>query len=226
MPIIAGVLLTAGLIALVFPKLSQWSYEKGAEKVKEDFLTNNAAADNSAFEALYALLQVENKELFETGQSGLSDAFSYEQPAVDLSEYGIKDNCIGFISIPTAQIDLPIYLGANHANMRKGAVHLTETSYPVGGINTNTVIAAHRGRIVEMFRRIHLIEIGDELTIQNFRETLTYRAKEKKIIWPNEIEEILIQPDSDILTLISCHPLGGEAQRYVVYCERVVTEGN
>ena len=227
MPVAALVLLTAGLVALTFPLLSQWNYENGLEKTKEEFFSGIAPAEgNDAFDKLYALMQEENKALFESGQSGLSDAFSYEQPGVDLSEYGIKDNCIGFISIPTAQIELPLYLGANTANMRKGAVHLTQTSYPVGGDNTNSVIAAHRGRIVEMFRKIHLIEIGDEITVRNFRETLTYRATSRKIIRPNEIDEILIRPGSDMITLVSCHPLGATSQRYVVYCERVYAETN
>jgi len=225
MPVAAVILLTAGLVALTFPLLSQWNYESGLAKTKKDFFSGIAPAEgDDTFDALYALLQAENKALFESGQSGLSDAFSYEQPGVDLSEYGIKDNCIGFISIPTAQIELPLYLGANTANMRKGAVHLTQTSYPIGGGNTNSVIAAHRGRIVEMFRKIHLIEIGDEITVQNFRETLIYRATERKIIRPNEIDEILIRPGSDMITLVSCHPLGATSQRYVVYCERVYAE--
>ena len=175
-----------------------------------------------AYDRLYEYLKAENVRIFETGQAGLTDAFSYEQPAVDLSKYGIKENRIGFISIPSIKVELPLYLGANIKQMRKGAVHLTQTSYPIGGENTNCVIAAHRGSSVPMLRNIHKIKIGDKITVMNFRETLVYRAAEIKIIKPHQISEIKIQPGRDLITLVSCNPLGKNYQRYVLYCERVL----
>jgi len=212
--------LLAGLGVLFYPQLHDLFYRRQIADVKKDFMWDKTPG-NSSYDALYELLKAENERLFATGQNGLVDAFSYEQPAVDLSEYGIRDNCIGFISIPCIKIELPIYLGANTENMLKGSTHLTQTSYPIGGENTNCVIAAHRGRSVRQFREIHKIAIGDEITITNFRETLTYRAAKIKIISPSDIAEILIQPDKDLVTLISCHPLGANYQRYAVYCERV-----
>jgi len=217
---LAVITLLAGLSVLFYPQLHELSYRREIADVKKEFLRDKAPG-NSDWDALYERLKAENERLFATGQNGLVDAFSYEQPAVDLSEYGIRDNCIGFIHLPSIDIELPIYLGANSENMMKGAVHLTQTSYPIGGKNTNCVIAAHRGRSVKQFRTIDKIQIGDEVTITNFRETLTYRACEIKIIYPSDIGEILIQPGRDLITLFSCHPLGNNYQRYVVYCERV-----
>jgi len=44
---------------------------------------------------------------------------------------------------------------------------------------------------------------------------------ETKIIDPNDVEEILIQQDRELLTLLTCHPYAsGGKYRYVVYCER------
>lgn len=34
------------------------------------------------------------------------------------------------------------------------------------------------------------------------------------------VAALLIQPGRDLLTLVTCHPLGSNRQRYVVYCER------
>ena len=213
----ALIVLLAGFGVVFYPAAKNALYENEIAQIKEDFL--EIPGDN--YGALYAFLKAENERLFQTGQKGLTDAFSYEQPAVDLSQYGIKDNCIGFINIPCIKIELPIYLGANSANMMKGAVHLTETSYPIGGQNTNCVIAAHRGQSVRQFRTIDKIQIGDEVILTNFRETLFYKAVQIKIIDPSDIDKILIQPDRDLITLFSCHPLGANYQRYVVYCHRV-----
>ena len=219
--IVAALLvLVAGLGVLLFPKAKDFVYDRETANLKKEFLEN--PSDN--YDALYAFLKAENERLFATGQNDLVDAFSYEQPSVDLSEYGIKDNIIGFVSLPRINIELPIYLGANEKNMMKGAVHLTETSYPIGGPDTNSVIAAHRGQTVRQFREIHKIQEGDEIILTNFRETLTYRVLEYKIIWPWETHEILIQPGRELLSLFSCHPLGDNTprnQRYLVVCERV-----
>jgi len=216
----------AGLCVLCYPGAEEAVYEHDVAELKAEFCAQPLPGgenpdEETAADRLYAKLRQENERLYADGQAGLKDAFSYQQPAVDLSKYGIEDNCIGFIDIPRISMELPIYLGANTENMAKGAVHLTQTSYPIGGENTNCVIAAHRGTSLVMFRNIHKIQIGDEVTIRNFRETLVYRAVETKIISPSDIGEILIQPGRDLVTLISCNPLGHNYQRYVVYCERV-----
>ncbi|MDR1815568.1 MAG: class C sortase [Clostridiales Family XIII bacterium] len=215
-------LFVCGLVVAVFPQVDELAYEHEVSGLKDAYVAyadKGAAKDEE--DLLYDRLRRENETLYQTGQAGLTDAFSYEQPAVDLSAYGIEDNCIGFVSIPCIDMELPIYLGANTENMAKGAVHLTQTSYPIGGENTNCVIAAHRGTSLVMFRNIHKIEIGDEVTITNFRGPLTYRATEIRIIDPSDVDAIRIQPGRDLLTLISCNPLGHNYERYVVYCERV-----
>ena len=211
-----------------YPYLEQMVYENEIADLKRDFLhdvENPPTSDEpglSLYDLLYEHLKAENQKLYETGQEGLTDAFSYQQPAVDLSAYGIKDNCIGFISISSINMELPLYLGANNENMKNGAVHLTQTSYPIGGNNTNSVIAAHRGTSLVMFRNIHKIAIGDEIIITNFREVLKYRAMKIEIIYPTDVHKLLIQENRDMITLITCNPLGKNYQRYVLYCERVL----
>ena len=145
-----------GIGFLLYPKISNYFYEKDVQKQKDDFIvkiekieseaesTNNEDKSN-ILDELYNLLKQENENLYKNHQSNLTDPFSYEQSAIDLSKYGISNNTIGFLRIPKMEIEVPILLGANKANMLKGAVHLTETSYPIGGENTNSVIAAHRG---------------------------------------------------------------------------------
>jgi sortase A len=219
------VLLIAGIATVMYPPVREWMYEREVAALKEEFIRQTGKPANedttNRFDELYQMLQKENEQLHETGQDGLRDAFSYQQPAIDLSEYGIMDNRIGFIMLPAIGMELPIYLGANDANMSKGAVHLTQTSYPIGGVNTNSVIAAHRGTNLVMFLNIHRMVVGDEVIITNFREELIYRTVEIKIINPSDTDEILIQKDKDMVTLITCNPINGNYQRYVVYCERV-----
>ena len=73
---------------------------------------------------------------------------------------------IGVLWIPRIEENLPIYLGADHDNMAKGAALLGETSMPLGETDSNTVIAAHRGwKGIPMFRNIQQLQIGDKIQI-------------------------------------------------------------
>lgn len=192
-----------------------------------DVSENSASADPQFVgnQELYQKLKEYNQELFETGQKNLSDPWSYRQNTFDLSAYGVKDDVIALLKIPAMDIELPVYLGANEQNMAKGAGHLTETSMPVGGENTNCVIAAHRGwKGIPMFRDIEKLELGDTLTMTNYWETLTYVVTEIKVIKPNDSHEIFIQPDKDMVTILTCHPYTKNYRRYVVYFERTETD--
>lgn len=219
--LLAVLLLLVGLGVLLFPQISQQIYNYGTRQLVREF-EQSMATQSDLLEQLYQRLLEENRSLYLQGQRNLYDPFSYEQPGVDLSRYGITDNLIGYLDIPRLGEQLPIYLGANEENMKRGAVHLTETSYPIGGENTNVVLAAHRGYYrAAMFRHIEKMEDGDELTIRNFRQTLTYKVVGTEIILPDEVDKVLIQGGRDMLTLVTCHPYGQNSHRYIVYCERV-----
>ena len=57
--------------------------------------------------------------------------------------------------------------------------------------------------------------------ITNYWETLHYTVAEIKIIRPNEISQVLIQPTRDLLTIFTCHPYAsGGKYRYLLICER------
>ena len=215
-------LLLAGMALLLFPVITDWMYRARTEGAYRDFVQwSRNDAETDSLDKLYRELVRRNGELYENGQQELDDPFSYQQPDVDLSAYGLEGNIIGFVSIEKMNVRLPILLGANEENMKQGAAHLTNTSYPVGGGNTNCVLAAHRGYSrTAMFRDIELLEPGDEVVIENFRETLVYETVETKVIDPDEIQEVLIQDGKDMVTLITCHPYRENRQRYVVYCER------
>ena len=162
-----------------------------------------------------------NENIFANHQAELSDPWSYEQSSFDLTEYGMEDNVAAVIEIPRMDVELPVYLGATRENMERGAVQLGQTSLPIGGADTNCVIAAHRGyRGIPMFQYIEDVQVGDPVILTNLWETLVYRVSEIKVIDPSDIREILIRPGEDMVTLFTCHPYTHNYQRYVVLCTR------
>ena len=222
--IIAILFIIFGVFLFCYPSVSNYVYEQNVQEKKEEFVVKISADENvSTFDKLYQELQNRNQELYENKQENLVDPFSYEQPTIDLSEYGISDNIIGYIRIPKMNVELPILLGANSVNMKKGAVHLTETSYPIGGANTNSVIAAHRGYgKAVLFRNIDKLVVGDKIYIQNFKEELSYEVYDIKLVDPDDTSELLILEGEDIITLITCHPYRVNTQRYIVKAKRIL----
>lgn len=222
--LLAILMIIMGIILSFIPYISNFLYNEKVEKTKDNFIEKISNENKEdILEKLYQELKKRNEELFENKQKNLEDPFSYEQKKVDLSEYGIEDNIIGYIKIPKMNVELPILLGANTENMSKGAVHLTETSYPIGGENTNSVIAAHRGwSWSSMFRNIDKLELGDKVYIQNFREELTYEVYDIRIINPTDINELLIEEGKNIITLITCHPYRVNTQRYIVKAKAIL----
>ncbi len=164
-----------------------------------------------------------NESLYESGQAGLSNPSAYEAPSFQLSDYGIDSEVFGVISIPKLEVELPLYLGATRQHMAEGAAHMTQTSLPIGGDNTNCVIAGHRGwKGAAFFLYLPQLEQGDIVQVTNLWETLTYQVVGTKIISPTDVESIHIQPGKELITLLTCHPpASGGKQRYLVFCERV-----
>jgi sortase A len=139
-----------------------------------------------------------------------------------LGDFGLTDEVFGVISIPVIDLSMPIYLGATDVHLANGAAQLSQTSLPIGGNNTNCVIAGHRGwNGAAYFRSVTVLQPGDTVIITNLWETLTYTVTATDIIEPYDVEKILIQDGKDMLTLLTCHPYAsGGKQRYVIYCER------
>lgn len=171
---------------------------------------------------LWLDMKAYNEAIFREGQEGLSNPTAYEKSSFRLSDYGLESEVFGVLSIPRLSLEMPIYLGASKQNMANGATVMGQTSLPIGGSNTNCVLAGHRGwNGAAYFLYINQLEPGDTVTITNLWETLTYEVVETRIISPNDVDAIHIQPNRELLTLLTCHPpASGGKQRYLVFCER------
>lgn len=210
-----------GLGIFLYPQISSWLISNEIKTTIDEFETTEVSSQSKENDALYQEMYQYNQNLYLTGQSNISDAWTFAQEEFTLDNYDYKNNVIATISIPKMSLEMPIYLGASKENMAKGIVNLANTSLPIGGKNTNCVLAGHRGyQGAPFFREIEDLEIGDKVIIQNFWEQLEYNVFQIKVIYPSESNQILIQDNKDMVTLITCHPYRHNYQRYVVYCIR------
>lgn len=205
-------------------KAADGDTSEGSEDGESDADSADQYFEEVSAESLAALrseLEAYNRQLYESGQSGLRDPFDYENSSFDLTRYGFSQNVIGVLWIPRMEEKLPVYLGANSENMAKGAGLMGQTSMPLGERNSNVAIAAHRGwKGIPMFRNIQSLQIGDKIQITTPWDTLIYRVCDLKIISPEDTEEVLIQEGRDLVTLLTCHPYTQNYRRYLVVAER------
>ena len=165
-----------------------------------------------------------NEDLKESQGSKFSEKSDYNAvSALDLRDYGIYDGIYGYVSAPSIDLYLPIYLGTSDANMSYGAAHMTYTSLPLGGTDTNAVIAGHTGYIGRVFfDNLRSLSVGDKITVRNFWDTLTYEVIEMNTIKPNESAAAFIKDGEDLFTMFTCAPMeSGDFGRFFAKCRRV-----
>lgn len=221
--LLAALLAVAGIYVMLWPVLTGHRLQADTDATVQSFLEERKPEQQ--YPELLAALQEYNQRIYAEKQCNLVDLEACEEPAADLTAYGIEDEIIGVLEIPAMELTMPVYLGASDAHLAAGAAVLGNTSAPIGGDNTNCVIAGHRGwRGADYFRHIDKLAVGDTVRLTNLWETLTYTVADIQIIQPHQIERIKIQSNRDLLTLLTCHPYAsGGRQRYVVYCEKLPT---
>ena len=242
--ILAALLLLSGCIILLYPSLNGLWVDYTMRRDAQEFLSyvevkpftpeegipsetiSQEGVEESAppteHTRLWLDMKAYNDAIFREGQESLSNPTAYEESSFCLMDYGLESEVFGVLFIPRLSLEMPIYLGASKQNMANGAAIMGQTSLPIGGSNTNCVLAGHRGwNGAAYFLYINQLEPGDIVTVTNLWETLIYEVVETEIISPNDVDAIHIQPNRELLTLLTCHPpASGGKQRYLVFCER------
>lgn len=228
---ISILLMVLGVIAFLYPDITDLKQKYDTENYVAEFeqlynyyernQNNNDNKQDMPYKDLYNAILEYNERIYNDGQKDFKDAWCYTQTPVNIDCLG--SDLFGYIEIPTMDVKLPLFIGASETNMVRGAAIMGQTSMPIGGINTNSVIVGHRGyNGSPYFKYIENVQIGDYIYVTNPWGTLTYQAVEISIINPYDSDAVKIQEGKDMVTLLTCHPYASAGQyRYLVFCERV-----
>ena len=209
------ILAATGLLVTFKPLMAKAARQKQVDEANNNFTqqleqiqsAQQEAPEAVPYEKLREQIEQYNTWLYEGKQLALTNAAAYEEPAFILTQYGLQDETFGIIYIPKLEVTLPLYLGANDENMANGAAVLGQTSVPIGGMNTNAVIAGHRGwNGYPYFLNLDELQIGDLVYIDNIWAQMKYEAVDIQIISPDDIDAIKIREGRDLITLLTCHP--------------------
>lgn len=133
-------------------------------------------------------------------------------------------NVMCYVSIPKINVTLPVYHGIGDDALGNGAGHMPQSSLPIGGKNSHSVISAHTGMAKSpMFSDLELMDVGDIFQIQVLGEILTYEVESIDVVLPYDVETVQIQSDRDLASLVTCTPYGINSHRLVVTGYRIET---
>lgn len=214
MNIILVLVFIIGLSVMLYPIVSDyWNSRTQSRAVA----TYNETVESMDYEERDRMLEA--AEEYNVKLLGLETPFvNYDQidgyeELLDVSGTGI----MGYVTIPKIDVELPIYHGTDDAVLQVAAGHLKGSSLPVGGAGTHSVLSAHRGLpSASLFTDLDEMEEGDTFTITVLDRSMTYQVDQIRIVEPQEIEELRIDPAEDYVTLMTCTPYGINSHRLLV----------
>lgn len=225
--IIAVIFIIVGTGIFLYPSISNYFAEKNHVEAIRNYDKIVAGIEEDSIKEEKEKAQTYNENLsgdpvhdpFVFG-SGYALPENYKE-VLNFSEDGI----MGYIQIPKISVDLPIYHGTSEEVLEKGVGHIQNTSVPIGGSSTHSVLTGHTGLPnAELFTRLDELVVGDVFYIHILNERLAYKVYEIKVVLPDNIDELRITSGEDLVTLVTCTPYGVNSHRLLVKAKRVEYE--
>lgn len=169
-----------------------------------------------------------------TSPASLESVNSYIDPSTDVA-VGPEP----LLTIPKLAVQAPVVydlttLDENvvETRLQSGVVH-----YPIPGANAfpgeigNTVILGHSandvfaaGNYKFIFLRLDQLQKGDTFYLNYQSKRYTYIVTDKKVISPNQVDQLVVNNGKPLATLVTCVPVGTSQNRLLVFGEQVAPD--
>lgn len=218
--LILVLIMLIGVGLLVYPTFSDWWNSFHQTRAIAGYTAAVANMDREEFDRMWAEAEAFNTYLSQkSGRFNLSEQeIETYNSILDVTGTGI----MGYIDIPSIKISLPVYHGTDEAILQIAIGHIIGTSFPIGGEGSHCAVSGHRGLpSAKLFTDIDQLQAGDKFLLQVLDRTLTYEVDQIRIVLPQELQDLEIDPYSDYCTLITCTPYGVNTHRLLVRGHRV-----
>ena len=213
--LILVLIMLIGVGLLVYPTFSDWWNSFHQTRAIAGYTAAVANMDREEFDRMWAEAEAFNTYLSQkSGRFNLSEQeIETYNSILDVTGTGI----MGYIDIPSIKISLPVYHGTDEAILQIAIGHIIGTSFPIGGEGSHCAVSGHRGLpSAKLFTDIDQLQAGDKFLLQVLDRTLTYEVDQIRIVLPQELQDLEIDPYSDYCTLITCTPYGVNTHRLLV----------
>lgn len=231
LPLLVALAVIAGAGLLLYPAAAAWLSSVEQSREIDDLTQGISDLGAETLRQNLAEAREYNEELSGGGASIAANErlpLAVDPDADGEADYstilrGDEEGLMARLKLPAIGLDLPIYHGTSDAVLQRGIGHLEGTALPVGGQTTHSVVTGHRGLATsELFSKLDQVEVDDTFTVEVFGETISYRVIETVVVEPDDTETLLIRPGRDLMTLVTCTPLGINSHRILVTGERVI----
>ena len=214
----------AGISVFLYPTVSNYIYKKNSTRAITEHAEKMAELSPEKLAEEKEAVSRYNKSLYENAVV-LTDPFDPDAYPITDGEYNellAFDPVMAYIEIPAINVNLPIYHGTSDEILLLGVGHLENTSLPMGGESTHTVLSAHCGLpSARLFTDLHLLKEGSLFRVNVLDETLTYQVYDIEIVNPDDSSSLFIREGEDLVTLITCTPYGKNTHRLLVHGRRI-----
>jgi len=226
--ILAVIFAVGGATALTYSPAASWFSDYNQSLAVDDYVDAIDGLGPAAERQLRAA-QAYNDALssgatLEPGTAVATGDGTSAQPSLDYAKLLRTPNGImARIQIPVIGVDLPIYHGTDERTLLRGAGHLRGTSLPIGGVDSHAVITAHRGLAEStMFTDLDRVSVGDRFILTTFGRVLAYEVTARRVVEPTDTAALRQEAGRDLVTLVTCTPLGVNTHRILVTGERII----
>lgn len=206
---------------MAYPTFSDWWNDMHQSRAIAGYVEQVSDMSRQNSDALWSAARAYNEKL--SKKSGdrflLTDQEKAEyECTLNVTGTGI----MGYVNIPKIGIELPVYHGTDPAVLEIAIGHIEGSSLPVGGKGTHCVISGHRGLpSAKLFTDLDQLQEGDTFQLQVLNRTLVYEVDQIRIVLPDELSDLAIDPDKDYCTLVTCTPYGVNTHRLLVRGHRM-----
>lgn len=209
---LSNLVLLIGILALLYPIVSKVIKDSmlEGEVVEQHRYVQQRVQDEGYLNAVKEYEKNIDEGGFRAANepSGILDALKQDDP-------------IATVIIPKIHVQLPLYYGPSENHLRSALAMLENTSMPYGGKGKHTVITGHRGtHDADILYFAEDLDVGDYIYVNNGLEELAYRVFGRDTVLPNDTKAIKLDPDRDLLTLLTCTPRLINSHRLLVFAER------
>ena len=228
-------ILFIGLGLLIYPAFSEYWNSFHQSRAIISYAEKVANLDKEKYEAIWSAALDYNRRLLDMPNHWAMSDEELEDYDSQLNVDGTGN--MGFISVPKANINLPLYHGTDEGVLQTSVGHIQGTSLPAGSIHSDEedfneiefashcVLSGHRGLpTARLFSDLDVMEVGDLFYLTILDQTLTYEVDQINIVEPSDSSLIEIVPGMDLVTLVTCTPYGINSHRLLVRGRRIENE--
>ena len=213
--LVAALLLGAALIA--YPTVADLWNQSRATQAMEGYSEAVSTLDDKRTQSILDEASAYNDRLAQSYQAGFVPMSSAEEAAYNrlLAVDGVE--VMATLEIPSIGVNLPVYHGTSERVLQSGIGHLAGSSLPVGGTSSHCVLMGHRGLTsARLLTDLDRVSEGDYFSVTVLGEQRWYLVDQIRIVEPEEVSELAVEPGCDYCTLVTCTPYGVNSHRLLV----------